>query len=156
MTTDKKDEQDGYSRWTKLLFVLGALVIFLGIGTLLYLPIFVFFFPAEGTEYIFDCREYEGGLKEEWLLSDNITGYKDIPENQKKNLSTEAIDALKSLGEGSFTSSNYTELTGEQKRNFKKDLNGERVVVRGRDATPPSHVSYRGQMYTCDTDQMTD
>jgi len=156
MTTDRKDEQDGYSRWTKLLFVLGAVVIFLGIGILLYLPTFVFFFPNEGTEYRFDCGEYEGGLTEEWLLSDDITGYEDIPENQKTNLSAETIEALKSLGRGSFTASNYSELTEEQKRNLKKDLNGERVVVRGRDATPPSHVFYRGQMYTCDTDQMTD
>lgn len=157
MTTDRKDEEDGYSSWAKLLFISGAIIIFLGIGLLLYLPVFVFFFPDGGTEYTFDCGEYEGGLSEEWLLSEDITGYEDIPEEQKKNLSNETIDALKSLGEGSFTSSNYSELTEEQKRNFKKELNGERlIIVRGRDATPPSHVFYRGQMYTCDTDQMTD
>lgn len=137
-------------------FCIGCYSNFLCIGILLYLPIFVFFFPDGGTEYRFNCGEYEGGLEEEWLLSDDITGYEDIPENQKTNLSAETTEALKSLGRGSFTSSNYSELTEEQKRNFKKELNGERLIVRGRDATPPSHVFYRGQIYTCDTDQATD
>ena len=123
----------------------------------LFLP-FVVLFEASGADYSFDCREYEGelstgyNLKEKWLLSENITGYEDIPENQKTDLSNETIEILKSLGEGSFTSSNYSELTDGQKKNYRKDLNGERVIVNDRNASPPSHIFYRGQMYTCDTD----
>lgn len=158
MTTDEKNEEDGYSWWVKLLLISGVTITVLGVLLVLSLPIYGFF-SGEGTEYGFDCREYEGelstgyNLKEEWLLSENITGYEDIPENQKTNLSNETIEALKLLGKGSFTSSNYSELTEEQKRNFKKVLKGERVIVNDRNATPPSHVFYEDQMYTCDTDR---
>jgi len=154
MTTDEKSEQGGYSWWAKSLFISGIIIIVLGFLLLRYffLPFFILS-SGEGTEYGFNCEEYEGGLKEEWLLSENITGYEDIPENQKTNLSNETIEALKSLGRRSFTSSNYSELTEEQKGNFKKVLKGERVIVNDRNATPPSHVFYGDQMYTCDTDR---
>ena len=137
-----------------------AAIIFVLLFSQLFLP-FVVLFEGSGVDYSFDCREYEGelstgyNLEEEWLLSENITGYEDIPENQKTNLSNETIEALRSLGEGSFTSSNYSELTEEQKKNFREDLNDERVIVNDRNLSPPSHVFYRGQMYTCDTDRFS-
>jgi hypothetical protein len=88
--------------------------------------------------------------------SGNITGYEDIPKDQKENLSNETIEALKSLPRRSFVSSNYSELTEEQRRHFKRNLNGEGVTVDSRNATPPPHVFYKGRMYTCDTDRYTE
>lgn len=139
------------------LFVLSILVIVL---ILLFGNIYLIPYVTESPpEHVFDCSEYEGelstqyNLKEEWLLSENITGYKDIPDNHKTNLSNETIEVLKLLGEGSFNSSNYSELTEEQKRNFKKGLKSGRVLVDDRNAPPPSHVFYKSQMYTCDTDR---
>ncbi|MDZ7688609.1 MAG: hypothetical protein U5J64_07805 [Halobacteriales archaeon] len=94
MTTDEKSEEDDYSWWVKLLLISGVAITVLGVLFVLSLPIFGFF-SGEGTEYGFDCREYERGLSEEWLLSENITGYEDIPEDQKTNLSAETVEALK-------------------------------------------------------------
>jgi hypothetical protein len=120
-----------------------------------------------GTEYAFTCREYDGELstgynmKEDWLLSDEINGYEDIPENEKKNMSNETIESLKSLSKKSFTSLNYTELTEEQRGNVVKAVNREAVYISSRNATPPSGVInsyqdifYRGKMYICGEEKL--
>jgi len=56
-----------------VLFIMGVSFVFGGEG---------------GDKYSVSCDEYDGSVKTEWIISDNITSYEDIPQGQKENFRT--------------------------------------------------------------------
>jgi hypothetical protein len=108
-----------------------------------------------GAEYTVDCDRIDG-LRVEWLMSDNITGYEDIPESQKQNLSNDTREALDGMSSYNITGpvyTNYTDLSGAQKDLFRESLNDtETAVTENESKTPPLRIIYQGEAYFCDTD----
>lgn len=112
-----------------------------------------------GAEYTVDCDRIDG-LRVEWLMSDNITGYEDIPENQKQNLSNdtreqinrEQIKEMSSRNYNGTKYTNYTDLSSAQKDLFRESLNDtETAVTENRSQTPPLRIIYGEDVYFCET-----
>jgi hypothetical protein len=125
---------------------------------------FVILFEGSGeTQYGVACYKFNGELstgenvRENWVISDNITGYEDIPQSQKQNLSNDTIEVLKELPHYLYNATNYTDMSEERKTVFRKALNeNESAVVDSRDKTPYTRVFYQGNLYSCDTDRIPD
>jgi len=107
-----------------------------------------------GGEYTVDCDKIDG-LRVEWLISDNITGYEDIPENQKQNLSDYNREQIKEMSSRNYNGTNYTnytDLSSAQKDLFRESLNDtETAVTENRSQTPPLRIIYGGDVYFCET-----
>jgi hypothetical protein len=131
-----------------IIFAVLTVGLIRGIGTLLVLS-----GGGGGAEYTVICDEYDGPLRVEWLISGNITGYDDIPENQKQNLSDDARKTLKSMNSySSYDSINYTDMSSAQKQLFRESLNDGAVTENGSQ-TPPTRIIYRGKAYSCNTEK---
>jgi hypothetical protein len=108
-----------------------------------------------GAEHAVNCDRIDG-LRVEWLISDNITGYEDIPESQKQNLSDDTREALDGMSSYNITDpryTKYTDLSSAQKDLFRESLNNtETAVTENESKTPPLRIIYRGEAYFCDTD----
>lgn len=148
------DEEEGPS-------LKGILVTAVSIVIVAVLITFLALSGGGGTEYSVTCDEYDGELgtgeklREEWVISDNITSYKDIPEGQKGNLSNDTINILKGLTH-SYNATNYTELSDKQKEVFREAIDERFAVVDNREKTPYVRVVYQDVVYFCDTDRMPD
>jgi hypothetical protein len=141
------DEDDKFrTRVLKILLFVSLFVLFSGI---LYLGV-DFITDGQGG-YLVSCNEYDGEmstgeeLKEEWIISDNITSYEDIPQSQKDNISNNTVEVLKGA-DGLFSAINYTEMSADEKELFRKALN---TSVRAN-SRPYARVVYRGNVYSCD------
>jgi len=105
----------------------------------------------EEPRYGVTCDDFEGELstgekvRKGWLISDNITRYEDIPEDQKETLSNETIEVLKKL---SFNATNYSRLSEEQKEVFREGIN-DTAQTDASNKTPPKYVLYKGNIYFC-------
>jgi hypothetical protein len=138
-------------------------VTYLGVGIVLIITIIsiaffysvlfgdgIILFGGGSAEYAVICDKYDGELRTRWLLSDNITGYDDIPDSQKENLSNSSREVLKRANP-SYNATNFTELSEGQKEIFIEAINGS-AVTENESNTPYVRIFYRGEMYSCDTD----
>jgi hypothetical protein len=103
------------------------------------------------------CDEYDGDIgtndrvKREWVLSDNIMSYEELPEDEKKNLSNASIEILK-RSDSLFVATNYSNLSAAQKEIFRASVNEseEPDRVNSRDKVPTGRIIYRGEIYSCE------
>jgi len=145
--TDKKEKFNA-NGLAKYLDIVVAVFVLVG----LFLGLAVFLSGSGGeTTYGVSCSEYDVPVETGWLLSDNITSYEDIPQNQKRNLSNDTVETLKRLNSYSYNATDYTDMSNKQKRVFIQALNGS-IVVRNRSKTPDTQVVYKNEIYFCDTD----
>jgi hypothetical protein len=145
--TDEDDQSK--IRYLKVVLSLCLLILFSGF---LYFGIDFIARDTSGQgEYSVSCGRYDGKmatgeeLKEEWVISDNITNYADIPQSQKDNLSNDTVEILKRAN-GSFKATHYTNMSSAEKELFRKALN---TSVRSN-TRPYGRVIYRGRLYSCD------
>jgi hypothetical protein len=130
-----------FSFWF-LLIIIGASAILFPSGD-----------DGRSGRHVVTCKEYDGKmatgekLKEEWVLSDNITSYADIPKSKKENLSNKSITILKRAN-SSFKPTHYDNLSNAEQRLFKQALN----TTVWTDISLAGDVVYRGNLYACDTD----
>jgi hypothetical protein len=102
-----------------------------------------------------DCYRVDG-LRVEWLASDNITGYDDISESQKQDLSNDTVEELRRMAQEPELSNpyndtnyaNYTDLSDAQKDLFRDSLNDTETYENASRSLPP-RVIYRGDPYFC-------
>jgi hypothetical protein len=151
------DEEEGPSPREILVTVIAIVIVaVLTVGLIRAIGVFLVFSGGSGgAEYTVNCDKIDG-LRVEWLISDNITGYEDIPENQKQNLSNDTREALNGMSSYNITDpryTNYTDLSSAQKDLFRESLNDtETAVTENESKTPPLRIIYRGEAYFCDTD----
>lgn len=95
-------------------------------------------------------------MKEDWLLSNNISSYEDIPVKQRRNLSKASRDWLNVSHPGKVREYNptaYHELPEGQRRLFITALNNTTTFNESRlwmyNSYSP-YVLYKGEMYRCD------
>lgn len=137
----------------KLVIYAVLLIIVLPIVGLLISPglyfsiVFLLTDPGD-PQYSVTCDEYDGSVKTEWQLSDNVMGYEDIPEDQKENLSNDTRKSLKRTPSGWFNAANYSDLSMAEKDVFKEALT-DTVVVDSRNKKPPLRVFYQEDVYFC-------
>ncbi len=122
---------------TGLIRVIGAFLVLSGGG---------------GTEYHVNCEKTDGPLRDEWIISDNITSYEDIPQSQKTTLSNESIERLKSLSPRFYNATEYTELSNEKKEVFRRAID-DATEIDDVSKTPDRLVVYQGNVYSCTVDR---
>jgi len=157
-------ENDGKNKRNILLVALGAslLIITLVISIVVF-PLFVSAFP-EVVFFISDSpedddriscsmdglhsRDYNRYMKEEWLLSDNISSYEDIPESQKENLSVEAREWLNVTDQfvRVYSPIRYGNLSKEEQELFRRAINN---TTSFREEPDFHYVFYNRSMYYC-------
>lgn len=144
------------------IFILLALVILPIVGLLVisqlgpYIYLVGIFATDEGSgdepRYSMNC--FEGDeiheIKEEWVRSDNITSYEDIPKNQTRDIPQRINESLKAAPSFWFTATEYENLSEREKEVFRRGLNGTRV---NRNEAVDTLVLYQGDVYYCDTDR---
>lgn len=100
-------------------------------------------------------------MKTEWLISDNVTSYNDIPKSERRNLSEDAKEFLKGnpSQRREFTPIDYQELSSREKEIFKRAIK-ERIkgnysevseyaeIIRSDGKN--NHILYRNVLYDCD------
>jgi len=170
----KESEEGKTSRLTiSLLLVAAAVlsVVFLVVlVTVLFPQIFLAFVitfegSSESDEFVCTPVEdrpgyegYENYMKTKWLISENITNYKDIPESERRNLSEDAKEFLKGnpSQRRDFTPIDYQELSVREKEIFKRAIEGpikgdlsEYLDITRSDGEY-NHILYRNTLYVCD------
>ncbi len=131
-----------------LIIVLLAFVILI-----IAMPILLFLSLDGGSEYAMSCSAYEPTAQEEWLRSDNITSYEDIPESKKENLSEDERERLKSLPSFWFDGDDYGNLSNAQKDAFERAIN--HTIRANRSEIISKRVFYRGKTYRCERNPIT-
>jgi 23S rRNA maturation mini-RNase III len=109
----------------------------------------------EGPEYSMICYTGEDiqEIREEWVRSENITSYEDLPKNQTENLPQRIKESLKADASYWLTAVKYSNLSEDEKDVFRRGINGTRI---SRDESIGTLVLYEGSVYYCDTDRYTE
>jgi len=94
-------------------------------------------------------------MKEDWLLSSNISSYEDISGNERDNLSTQAREWLTSEKMHEYNPIKYSELSEGEGNLFKRAVDSSTTFNRSNvfwdeDLTDLNFVYYNGTMYHCD------
>jgi len=154
-----KEERENLVTYSAI-FIHLAVVILPIVGLLVisqlgpYIYLIGIFATDKEPQYRVTCDTYDRTIKTEWLASNNITGYEDIPEAQKRNPSNDTKEELKGIPSGWFNATNYSDLSTPEKESFKKALD-DGTRVKNRSKTPPyPRVFYNGEVYLCDTTQI--
>ena len=147
--------------------VLGvALLIIALVISIVVFPLFVSVFP-EVVFFVSDSPEdddqilcsmdgqynratdYNRYMNDEWLLSDNISSYEDIPESQKENLSAEAREWLNDTESGVVRVYNpirYGNLSKEEQELFRRAIDN---TTSFRKKPEFRYVFYNKSIYHC-------
>jgi len=126
-----------------------VLILFAGFAYFLYNP---FFWIEDKPPYAMTCEAEEAQeIREEWVRSDNITSYEDIPKNQTENMPQRIRDSLKADPSFWLTATKYENLSEKEKEVFRRGLNGTRI---NRNKSIDTLVIYQGDVYYCDTDRV--
>jgi hypothetical protein len=141
-----------------------ALLIIALVISIVVFPLFISVFPEvvffvsdspeDGDQILCSMdgpysRDYNRYMKDEWLLSDNISSYEDIPENQKENLSAEAREWLNDTGSGFVRVYNpitYDNLSKEEQELFRRGINN---TTSFREEPDFQYVYYNKNTYYC-------
>jgi len=116
-----------------------------------YFSPFIVLFEDEGVNYAVSCEKYADSLEEELLLPDNITGYEDIPDYQRENLSNETRKSLKELPDFFYNdATSFNSLSDKQKTIFKKKVLNDTLV--SFDKPLNAVVFYQEAVYRCQSD----
>ena len=142
------DEDSSIYDLTKHLDIVAVVALFIA-SSIVFIIFLNTLFSGGGAIYQVTCEEYDGVLRDEWITSDNITSYKDIPQSQRMTLSNESIDRLKELPPRLYNATEYTEMSEERRSVFRRALN-ETVEVDTRKEASYSKVIYRQDVYECD------
>lgn len=161
-------ENDGKDRRSVIVLAgaLGvALFIVAFVVSVVVFPLFISAFPevvfflsdtSEDNDQLFcsmegpysKATEYNRYMQDEWLISDNISSYEDIPESQKSNLSEEAQEWLNTSDQSIrvYNPVKYNDLSGEEQELFRRAIN---TTTSFREEPDFDYVFYDRSMYHC-------
>jgi hypothetical protein len=162
----EESEEKKTSRLTISLLLVAAAVLsvmfLIVLITVLFPQIFLAFvimFEGSPPDHHMTCDEFGSvEMQKSWLKSDNITSYKDIPENEKRSLSNESREQLRELASKWYDEtyySNYSEMSEKEKDLFGSALD-DRISLSSREYEryendfTASLILYRQKIYECD------
>lgn len=149
--TDEEGEEGPSPRKILVAAIAIVIVAVLTVGLIRVIGTFLVLSGSQGEAvYHVGCEEYDGPLRDEWIISDNISSYEEIPQNQKSTLSNESVERLKDLSPRFYNATEYTELSEERKSVFRSALNGSVEVKTREEASYTDDIIYRGEVYECD------
>lgn len=99
---------------------------------------------------------FDKHIKKEWLMSDNITSYEDIPEEERVNLSENAREFLRRSGWG-YKVISYQTLSNGEKKLFKSGVDSPVEIDWGNETHSKFreymgkdiHIRYQREIYNC-------
>ncbi|MDZ7688614.1 MAG: hypothetical protein U5J64_07830 [Halobacteriales archaeon] len=129
-----------------------VVVAVLTVGLIRVIGTFLVLSGGGGTEYHVNCEKTDGPLRDEWIISDNITSYEDIPQSQKTTLSNDSVERLKDLSPRFYNATDYAELSNEKKEIFRRAID-DATEVDNVSKTPDRLVVYQENVYSCTVDR---
>lgn len=146
----KKEKLATYSGGLVILIIVLLLLTWLIVSQSAWLAQIIALSGTEGgSVYYISCEDGDviQEINQEWVRSNNITSYEDIPKNQTKNIPQRIKESLKADPSFWLTATKYKNLSESKKEVFKKGLNGTRI---NKSESLGTLVLYQEDVYYCD------